>query len=70
MEYCSAIKKNEIMPSATTRMRPEILVLSQSEREGQIPYQMYLMWNLKYGTNEPVYKTDLGLPRQRGEGVG
>ena len=37
------------------------------------------MWNLKYGTNEPIYKTetdsqpqrvDLQLPSGRGEGVG
>ena len=37
------------------------------------------MWNLKYGTNEPIYKTethsltektDLWLPSGRGEGVG
>ena len=37
------------------------------------------MWNLKYGTDEPIYRTeidsqiwraDLWLPRGRGEGVG
>ena len=37
------------------------------------------MWNLKYDTNEPIYKTetdsqmwrtDVRLPRVRGEGVG
>ena len=37
------------------------------------------MWNLKYDTNEPIYKTetdsqtqraDLGLPRERGLGEG
>ena len=37
------------------------------------------MWHLKYGPNEPIYKTetdsqtlitDLWLPRRRGEGVG
>ena len=37
------------------------------------------MWNLKYGTNEPTYKTEtnswtrraeLWLQRERGEGVG
>ena len=27
-----------------------------SERESQIPYD--IMWNLKYGTNEPIYKTE------------
>ena len=33
---------------------------SEPEREGQIPYDITYMWNLKYGTNEPVYKTETG----------
>ena len=28
MEYCSAIKKNEIMPFVATRMKLEIIILS------------------------------------------
>ena len=32
---------------------------SKSERERQIPYDIIsCMWNLKYGTNEPIYKTE------------
>ena len=31
---------------------------SWSERERQIPYDITYMWNLKYGTNEPIYKTE------------
>ena len=30
---------------------------SESER-GQMPYDITYMWNLKYGTNEPSYKTE------------
>ena len=30
---------------------------SKSERERQIPYDITYMWNLKYATNEPIYKT-------------
>ena len=30
---------------------------SQSERERQIPYDITSMLNLKYVTNEPIYKT-------------
>ena len=48
---------------------------NKSERERQIPYDSTYMWNLKYDTNEPIYKTkpdsqrsDLWLPRGRGEG--
>ena len=39
------------------------------------PYDITYMWNLKYGTNEPIYKTETGaqtqirlwLPRRGGE---
>ena len=32
--------------------------LSNPEKERQIPYTIAYMWNLKYGTNEPIYKTE------------
>ena len=31
---------------------------SKSERERQIPQDITHMRNLKYGTHEPIYKTD------------
>ena len=31
---------------------------SKSERERQIPYDITYMWNLKYDTNELIYKTE------------
>ena len=31
---------------------------STSERERQIPYDVTYMWNIKYGTNDPIYKTE------------
>ena len=58
MEYYSALKENEIMPFAATWMQLEIIILSKSERERQIPYDITFMWNLKYGTNEHIYKTE------------
>ena len=82
MEYYLVIKQNEIMPFAATQMQLEILILCEvkSERKRQIPYDISYMWNLKYGTDEPIYRTetdsqiwtaDLWLPRGRGkEGVG
>ena len=31
---------------------------SKSERERQIPYDITYMWNLKYDTNELIYRTE------------
>ena len=31
---------------------------SKSEREKQIPYDITYMWNLKYDTNERIYKRE------------
>ena len=46
------------MSFAATWMQLEIIILSgKSERERQIPYITY-MRNLKYVTNEPIYKTE------------
>ena len=81
MEYYSARKKNEIMSFAATWIQLEIIILSEgSQKEKRpIPYDSTYMWKLKYGTNEPIYKTetdswtertDLWLPRGRGEEEG
>ena len=45
-------------------MQLEILILSEvkSERERQIPYDITYMWNLKYGTNESIYKIETDSP--------
>ena len=45
------------MPFVATWIQLEIIILSKSERERQIPYITY-MWNLKYDTNEPIYETN------------
>ena len=31
---------------------------SQPKSERQIPYDITYMWNLKFGANEPIYKTE------------
>ena len=52
-------KKYEIMPCAATWMQLEIIILIEvSQRKRQIPYDITYMWNLKYNTNEPIYKTE------------
>ena len=50
---------------------------SKLDRESQISCYITYMWNLKYDTNELIYKTetdsqrtDLWLPRGRGMGEG
>ena len=54
------------MPFAATWMQPEIQILSEvSQREKQMPYDITCMQNLKYGTDEPVYKTETDLWTQR-----
>ena len=58
MDYLSAIKKNEILPSAATWMHLENITLSMSVRERQILYEITYMRNLRYNTNESIYKTD------------
>ena len=44
------------MSLAAISMEIEIIIL-KSERERQVPYDITYTWNLKYDTNEPIYKT-------------
>ena len=56
LEYYSAIKKNETVPFATTRMDLETITLTEvSQRQ---MYDIAYMWNLKNDTNELTYKID------------
>ena len=57
MEYYSAIKKNETMPFAATWMDLETTILSKSERERQIPYDITYVCNVKYDINEIIHET-------------
>ena len=47
----------------------------KSVRKRQIAYDITYMWNLKYGTNEPIYETETDLEnrpvvaKREGEGV-
>ena len=46
------------MPFAAPWVDLEILILSKSDRERQMPYDITYMWNLKYNTNELIYETE------------
>ena len=50
MVYYSTIRKNEILPFATTWMDLEGIVLSEISQR-QILYDITYMWNLKNTTN-------------------
>ena len=48
------------MPFAATWMQLEIIIVSEVSQKEKDKYHMIItyMWNLKYGTNEPIYKTE------------
>ena len=48
-------KRNEIMLFAAIWMDLETIILSEVR---QTPYDLTYKWNLKYDTNELIYKTD------------
>ena len=59
MEYYSAKKRNEIGSFVETWMDLETVILSEvRKRKTSTIYHITYMWNLKYGTNEPIYKTE------------
>ena len=71
-------KKGQNNAICSNMMQLEIIILSEISQR-QIPHDITHMWNLKYDTNEPIYKTetdsrtcrtDLWLPRGREEGEG
>ena len=69
-------KKNKIMPFAATWMELETLILSEVSQKEKDKYHIIShIWNLIYGTNEPIYRKetnswtwrmDLWLPRGEG----
>ena len=76
VEYYSAVKKKICHLQPMNEL--DILILSKSERERQIIYDITYMWNLNYGTNECIYKTEtdsdiedrLVIVKGKGDGVG
>ena len=56
MEYYSAT----IVPFAATWTQLEIITLSEvsQKKKKDIPYDITYIWNLKYGTNGAIYKTE------------
>ena len=56
----------------------ELEILTKSVWQRQIPRDITHMWNLNYGTNEPIYRPEtdsqtwnrLVVAKEEGEGVG
>ena len=51
-EYCSAMRKNEILPFAAMWMELEGIMLSEIVRERQVSYVFTHMWNLRNLTED------------------
>ena len=54
--YSAMKKKNNAICSNMDATRASHIKWSKSKRERQISYAITYMWNLKYGTKEPVYR--------------
>ena len=67
MECYSAIKMewNIVICSNMDGRRDYHTKWDKSDRERQIPYDVTYMCSIKYGTNEPVYKTEIDLQAYR-----
>ena len=77
MEYYLAIKKNEIMFTATWMDLGIIITNEVSQKEKDKYHMISGIWNLKHDASEFIYetetdsqtqRTDLWLPRGRGVG--
>ena len=51
-------KNNEIMPFAATWKDLEFIIVSEVNQT-EISYDITYKWNLKYGTNELPYETEI-----------
>ena len=59
MEYYLAIKKDKIMAFTVMWMELKTFILSEDrKRKINTIYVITYIWNLKYGTNDPINKTD------------
>ena len=64
------------MPFAATWMQLETVILNEVSQKEKDKYMVSLICGIKYGTNEPVYKTEIDsqthrtdlLPRRKGMG--
>ena len=58
MEYSHKKEWSDSIHSNTNATRDFYTKWGKSERKQQIPYHITYMWNLKCGTNEPIYRIE------------
>ena len=59
INYCSAIKKKDLMPFMATRMDPETVMLNEIDREAETTYNIPYMGNLnRHDANKLIYKAE------------
>ena len=60
MKYYSAVRKDEILPLATTWTDPESIMLNavRSDRKGQEPYDFIHMWEIKQRNKQTIKLID------------
>ena len=61
--YYSALTKKEVISFAATWMELEVIKLSEVKSE-RVPHFITYMWNINYGTNELIYKTETDSQRE------
>ena len=49
------------MPFGATWLDLEIIILSEVSQTRQISYDITYIWNLKYETDELIYKTEMDV---------
>ena len=58
-EILLRLKKDKLMSFAATWMELKILLLSEIiQKERQISHGIIYLWNLNYGTDDFIYKTE------------
>ena len=67
MRYFSATKKEQNNAICSNMIKLEIIILSEVSQKEKDKYHVTYMWNLKYGTSEPIWtETEIRFAVARG----
>ena len=62
---CHKKEQNNLICSNVDGMRDSHTKRSKSWRERQIPYNIIYIWNVTYGTNEPLHRKETHGPGEQ-----